>query len=299
MPSSYSTRPGVTAGIKLIQSFLEEENNNEKEKSLKIWETIESRYDEMILEKGGTKLKELDDYCNNLSNKFSLKQQQQQNITKENLLKIIEWKFTKGKPRNALWGRLRSNTDQAVKKASQESFSKIVVKKKIMTDDDDVEDCAISNAIESMCVLNGVGPATASAILSLYSSKNFAFMDDEVIESVLFNKKRAYTLKIYLEMNEKCMEIADVLNNTNESEEWNARRVGRAIWTICRLSASGRLDMNDLNSIEKEKEKSKDSDEGGLVAAQPNKKRVMKEEAQIEGSSRRGTRKRRNITYPK
>eukprot|EP00594_Rhizosolenia_setigera_P003380 CAMPEP_0178942258 /NCGR_PEP_ID=MMETSP0789-20121207/1892_1 /TAXON_ID=3005 /ORGANISM="Rhizosolenia setigera, Strain CCMP 1694" /LENGTH=292 /DNA_ID=CAMNT_0020621643 /DNA_START=15 /DNA_END=893 /DNA_ORIENTATION=- len=292
MPSSYSTRPGVTAGIKLIKSLEEEENTNEKEKSLKIWETIESQYDEMILEKGGTKLKELDNYCNNLSNKLSLKQQQ--NITKENLLKIIEWKFTKGKPRNALWGRLRSNTDQAVKEASQESFSKVIA-----VNNDDVEDCVISNAIESMCVLNGVGPATASAILSLYSSKNFAFMDDEVIESVLYNKKRAYTLKIYLEMNEKCMQIADVLNNINESDEWNARRVGRAIWTACLLSASGRLDMNDLNSIEKEKEKSKDSDEGGLVAAKPNKKRLMKEEAQIEGSSRRVTRKRRNITYPK
>eukprot|EP00594_Rhizosolenia_setigera_P009773 CAMPEP_0178977786 /NCGR_PEP_ID=MMETSP0789-20121207/24731_1 /TAXON_ID=3005 /ORGANISM="Rhizosolenia setigera, Strain CCMP 1694" /LENGTH=274 /DNA_ID=CAMNT_0020667321 /DNA_START=15 /DNA_END=839 /DNA_ORIENTATION=+ len=274
MPSSYSTRPGVTAGIKLIKSLEEEENTNEKEKSLKIWETIESQYDEMILEKGGTKLKELDNYCNNLSNKLSLKQQQ--NITKENLLKIIEWKFTKGKPRNALWGRLRSNTDQAVKEASQESFSKVIA-----VNNDDVEDCV------------------KSAILSLYSSKNFAFMDDEVIESVLYNKKRAYTLKIYLEMNEKCMQIADVLNNINESDEWNARRVGRAIWTACLLSASGRLDMNDLNSIEKEKEKSKDSDEGGLVAAKPNKKRLMKEEAQIEGSSRRVTRKRRNITYPK
>ena len=113
----------------------------------------------------------------------------------------------------------------------------------------------VISAINHLCELNGVGPATASAILCLIKPEHFAFMDDEVIECLLPNKKRGYTLGIYMEVNGRCREIADELNlarrkkkrkrNVEEvttdgpsSEEWTCCKVGKAIWACAIMSAT-------------------------------------------------------------
>ncbi|KAL7523168.1 hypothetical protein ACHAXR_000051 [Thalassiosira sp. AJA248-18] len=90
-----------------------------------------------------------------------------------------------------------------------------------------------------LCELRGVGPATASAILCLYRPDIFAFMDDEVIEC-LYDGKRGYTLKIYLEVNERCREIATELNKARKNDgtsEWTPCKVGKALWALATMSA--------------------------------------------------------------
>ena len=94
-----------------------------------------------------------------------------------------------------------------------------------------------------------MGPATASAILCLYRPDTFAFMHDEVIEC-LYNQKRGYTLKIYLAVNDRCREIANELNladGSKNSTEWTPCRVGKTLWTMAAMSASG--DEDGLSSI--------------------------------------------------
>ena len=83
-------------------------------------------------------------------------------------------------------------------------------------------------------------------------------MDDEIIEC-LYDKKRGYTLKIYMEVNERCVEIARMLNDCCSSDEgggkgggegnelWTPANVGKALWTVATMSAQN--DEEGLNKV--------------------------------------------------
>ena len=263
MPSY--TRPGVAAAARL--AALKGPNRES------IWQTIEAKYGEAILEKGGDKLVKLDKFCDKLSKKIAAADDP--SITKEELLKVVEWKFQKGKPRYALLNKLKSN--QNVEKCSKNAFAAS-------------KEGNIREAIDALCELNGVGPATASAVLSLHRGDLMAFMDDEVIEA-LYDGKRGYTFKIYNEMNSRCAELAEELG-----DGWSTRRVGRALWTAARLCASGAKDLTVSP------EEGEDVDEDKKVAAKTSAKKKAEgkarasandaEDSSPPASKRRGLRNR-------
>lgn len=216
------TRPGVAGAVQLVNLL-----NNDNEEARMIWRDIESKYSKMIFEKGGEKLKILDEYCESLAR--SLKEKAKSGdkcfISHDELLKVVEWKFAKGKPRFALMKYLNANSDKQVEDASSRAFSPI--QKPNNNDQNNIK-----NSINSLCELKGVGPATASAVLCLLRPDLFSFMDDEVIEC-LYDAKRAYTYKVYEKVNHKCFELANTLG-----DEWTPWRVGRVIWTAAKLHAT-------------------------------------------------------------
>lgn len=258
-PRSY-TRPGVEASTRLAETLLHNPSS--------IWEKIEERYDDMLMFKGGAILTSHDRNCDELGRllvgkdgknggKRTTNDDNNEDeddstkgikscITSSELYQVVEWKFAKGKPRHALWKFLKANTEQTVKSCSRRAFAKVRHPSSVNTnnddndeDEDDIDDEGddIKSAINELTNLKGVGPATASAILSLYRPDLFAFMDDEIIEC-LYLSKRGYTLKIYLEVNSKCREIARTLGRG-----WNGRRVGRALWTAAQLCCKGEEDL--------------------------------------------------------
>ena len=266
-----STRPGVQDAIRLVA--LEPISNFRDS-----WEVASSHYDAMLLAKGGIRLAELDRRREDLATDWRMAA----SMMKDQLLTIIiEWKFLKGKPRHALKPMLQSNSEASVIAASTLAFAAandIPKKEKencnnndqYRENDEDTKRQIIS-AINHLCELKGVGPATASAILCLIRPDIFAFMDDEVIECLLPNKKRGYTLGIYMEINDRCREIADQLNmdmprrkkkrrkttvdeeenDDSLSKEWTSCKVGKAIWACAIMSATN--DENGLSAIFKNK----------------------------------------------
>jgi len=88
--------------------------------------------------------------------------------------------------------------------------------------------------------LRGIGPATASAILSLSSAEGSCpFLSDEVM--LAFDLKNAktgkldYTIANWEKVRARCAEKAEQLNKAEakESEEddgWTAAKVEQAIW---------------------------------------------------------------------
>ena len=198
------TRPGVEAAARLVDCA-----------NVETWSTTEDKYGEMLETKGGSELVDLDRYCENLVPNM----QRDKCITKDELLKIVQWKFLKGKPRHALMNHLRANSTESVQEHSKAGMD--------LADQGDPD-----GAIFEISKLRGVGPATASAVLSLYRPDVFAFMDDEVIEC-LYNGKRGYTAAIYRNINEQCRDLAVKLGCY-----WNPRRVGRALWAAARISAT-------------------------------------------------------------
>lgn len=202
---SYS-RPGVAAAARLATI-----------KDPRVWKRVVAQYKPMLLEKKGKELVSMDDWCEQLSMK--LQSENKPCISRNELIKIIEWKFLKGRPRPYM-KKIKANTDKEVKEYSTAAFS-------------EAKNGDIGKALNEITKLQGVGVAGASAILSLHRPELVAFMDDEVIEA-LYSGKRAYTKAIFDIMNERCTEIAE-----DFGEEWTPREVGKALWTAARISAGG------------------------------------------------------------
>lgn len=91
--------------------------------------------------------------------------------------------------------------------------------------------------METLTSLKGVGPATASAILSFGSlDGDCPFLSDEAMQAFgLTNKagKLDYTLSNWKSLRTLCDDKAKQLNKftvDQDSAEWNAVLVERAIW---------------------------------------------------------------------
>jgi hypothetical protein len=218
-----------------------------------LWKKIEQHYHEMLVSKGGKDLKKLDRCLEAIEMSLLRRSDEASNDTpvliKKELIQVIQWKFSIGKWR-PLMKYIEQNSESDVEKISSSSFGK-------------AQQGDIEAAVSEMSRLKGVGPASASASLSMYRPDLFVFMADEVIDS-LYNGKRDYTLPIYLKVNDKCIEIANQLG-----DDWTARRVGRALWTAARICATG---GNDLTLVERESQV-KRSSEGRLTASRAKRQR--------------------------
>jgi hypothetical protein len=237
-------RPGVDASKRLS-----------KIGSVSVWEAIDRHYDRMIKMKGGDKLSQLDEARSALGKK--LRAEKNPFLCLDELFQIVEWKFGKGKPRHALWKHLKSIQEKDLKTLSMESLER-------------AQKGDVKGAVEELSKLSGVGPATASAILSIYKPEYFVFMDDEVIEALYDDGKRGYTIKIYLEVNTKCQKIAHDLNAVDKGTAtalWTCHRVGRALWTASQICATGGEDLTWMDAADERNTDQQSSVNDGLKSS--------------------------------
>ena len=125
-----------------------------------------------------------------------------EHFTLVELSSVMKWKLIRGKFR-PLQALVDSNSNISVINASTNAL--LSIKKNNWKD-----------ALKELCVLKGIGVATASTILACFIPEQCAFMADEVIETCV--PKRDYTLPIYIEMIEKltikCVQLNNIINNT-------------------------------------------------------------------------------------
>ena len=223
-------RPGVDAAIELLQL-----NNRSTEfHNGTRWEQVFARHKDVLGCISG--LVDLDSKAKTLGEELRNERKYQNNnnemncISKQELLEIvIPWKFAVGKPRNALLGQLRSNTEEQVEHATALGIS---LAKRIPSTPLSQEDMneQVKKAIEAVAELRGVGPATASVLLSWIRPDIFCYMYDEVLDCFL--PKRTYTIQAYLDCRTKCQEYANPL-------KWTPEQVARTLWTAAKAKAMG------------------------------------------------------------
>ncbi|KAG9464484.1 hypothetical protein GDO78_019869, partial [Eleutherodactylus coqui] len=109
----------------------------------------------------------------------------------------------------------------------------------------------ISAAIAELCQLKGIGPATASAVLSAGAPEMAAFMADEAVESVPGLSPIQYNAKHYLRYLEELRLKAEALSKASE-EEWTPHRVELCLWT---WKVAQKLCPKLLESLEDEEER--------------------------------------------
>lgn len=216
-------RPGVEAAVRLS-----------KISDVSTWTTIESQYTDMLLQKNDEKLMNLDQQCEALARRWQTSEDGAY-CTCDELYTVVDWKFAKGKARPMLWKQIRSNSEESVRDASRRAFQSL--ENVLIHHNEDRLNKALRQALDLFSVLKGIGPATSSAFLSLYRPDLFAFMDDEVLEC--FIGQRKYTVPAYFQLNDECRVRAKALG-----EGWTARRVGNGLWSAARLSLCA--NRNDL-----------------------------------------------------
>jgi hypothetical protein len=143
-------------------------------------------------------------------------------ITRSELESIMQWKLSRGKDRPMLMSLIRQNSPAAVEITSREAFQL-------------VEAGSSMEGLKKLTELKGVGPATASAIMTPIFPDKFVFMSDEVLEAST-NKKRDYTMKSYETTLRVMKELQRSLREIEKGDDWNLDKLGKAMWAAGTLS---------------------------------------------------------------
>ena len=229
-------RPGVAAAIRLCQQ-------HSTTNDVRLWEKVEAQWDDVLRsmpDRIGRLLVSHHQSMERLGEQLRNQNASKASLTKQELLEVvIPWKFAVGKPRPALWKLLRSNTEESVINCTAKGIS---LAQSIPTGKKKVKEDDIKEAIHALTDLQGVGPATASVVLSLVRPDVFAYMFDEVIDCFL--PKRTYTLAVYLQCNKACHDLAEKL-------KWTPARVASTLWIAARACAAETVEDLTLSATKK------------------------------------------------
>lgn len=142
-------------------------------------------------------------------------------LTKEQGITLIRWKGLRGKFRPALVKYAKDQDEVALQKASEDAWRILSVECR----GDNIETARVMEALSCLTKLRGIGPATASAILSAMDSR-IPFMSDEAL--IVCVGKRDYTVKSY-----KCL----------------VESIKEKFQQITLQGGSGRLTVKDMEAV--------------------------------------------------
>jgi len=131
------------------------------------------------------------------------------------LIKVVEWKMHRGVYRARNLALVRSNDPAGVEAVSREAFASIP---------DPIA------SIARLARLKGVGPATASAVLSALRPDVYPFFDDVIAAEIPELGSIDFTLKEYARYSERLRERAALLAVGCPDGKWTPQAVGSALW---------------------------------------------------------------------
>jgi hypothetical protein len=122
-------------------------------------------------------------------------------LSKDEVATLVEWKLTHGKFRPTLRALVQQNAEDTVTNTTRDAFKAYANRKK------DAHNANI--ALTALAKLRGIGPATASLLLSVYDPENAPFFSDELFrwgmleDSQGWYREIKYNAKEYLELYER------------------------------------------------------------------------------------------------
>jgi len=139
-------------------------------------------------------------------------------VLHDELVQITKWKLMRGKYRPRLLDLVRINTETAVLTTSKKAFRKLYHQKNLQ------------QAINALVTLKGIGPATASAVLSAAYPEYAPFMADECMLSTPGVEATDYTLAEYNTYSEQIKSCCERLNSSDPEAKWTPHKVDQALW---------------------------------------------------------------------
>ena len=126
------------------------------------------------------------------------------------------WKLRRGVFRPTLMGLIRRNDNKSVIEVTTAGFK--------------AAELNTGEGLDILCKLKGVGPATASVILSVYLPSEVPFMSDEAMDAVL-GLPRLYTKAQFIQYQKALIEKSKQLGST-----WSPSVIENALWCAAMLS---------------------------------------------------------------
>lgn len=192
------------------------------------WRDTLNQYDALIAAHAVNQLPELDAWYRGELPRL-LASRKPAYVTKDEFLEILRWKMKRGDWRES--NRLRIvNTDaRTIKKAAQDGFT-------AARDLDSSVPTASKEyklPIQLISALDGVGPATASAVLAPFRPDLYPFFDEWIARQIAAQiptlGKVAFTPSYYWKYADALRAQAQELQETC-GKEWTAHQVGQALW---------------------------------------------------------------------
>jgi len=148
-------------------------------------------------------------------------------LAKAELVKMMDWKLTRGKMRPLMRFIVALN-----EKKIEETTKKALSEPALAGDSLSIE--VLKAAVTTLSELKGVGTATASVVLSRFNPKLYPFMSDQALE---LTGPRTYTLGRYLDLAKELNAKAEELNKEcGDSDAFTCEQIERAIFTAAVLS---------------------------------------------------------------
>jgi hypothetical protein len=182
-------------------------------KDIRAWREALASYDTRIAGRQVNRLPELDRWYRQTLPRI-LVGRHSPFITKDELIKVAEWKMKRGVYRGRNLALIRENSEGDVKSKSEQAFAATPDARK---------------PIALLCKLSGVGPATASAVLAALRPDLFPFFDEEVAGQIPGLGKVAFTPSYYSRYSEALRLRARALSEESPSS-WSAQDVAQALW---------------------------------------------------------------------
>ncbi len=178
-------------------------------RSLDRWRDAFAAYEEVIAHQGVAKLAERDEwYRKELP--AAIAARRPRHITLPELVRLTEWKMSRGKWRAPNLVLVKGNSAAEVRAATAEGL-------RLMPDP--------TAPIARIAELAGVGPATASAVVAAAEPEIYPFFDELVAEQIPGLGNVAFTLSYYRRYAEQLRERAAALGG-----RWTPTMVERALW---------------------------------------------------------------------
>ena len=173
------------------------------------WHEALRRYEEVIAKQDVSKLAELDAwYRNRLP--AAIASRKPPHVTHDELVRLTEWKMARGVWRAPNLVLVKGNAPDVVVSTSSAAIATIPHETK---------------PISTLAELDGVGPATASAVAAAVAPEVYPFFDELVAAQVPALGKVAWTLGYYARYAASLRERAESLGNP-----WTPVLVERALW---------------------------------------------------------------------
>jgi hypothetical protein len=186
---------------------------------LDAWRRSLESYDDVIARQGVAKLPERDRwYREDLPADIAARRPR--HVTLAELVKITEWKMARGVWRARNLFLVRGNEPAAVRGASTAALAQVPHP---------------TAPIAKLAELAGVGPATASAVISAVEPASYPFFDELVAAQIPSLGKVAFTLGYYARYADALRERAVKLGSG-----WTPSMVERALWAFVGGKAGAR-----------------------------------------------------------
>ncbi|KAI2807812.1 hypothetical protein BLOT_005752 [Blomia tropicalis] len=136
----------------------------------------------------------------------------------EELVQVAKWRLMMGKYRPKLLDLIRINTELSVTSITRKAFKKISAAKNLQ------------QAITMLVNLKGIGPSTASAILSAAFPEEAPFMSDEGMLSTPGVEATDSTIAEYMNYSDQLRNKTQWLQSFDPEFKWTIHKVDQVLW---------------------------------------------------------------------